>query len=68
MQDQNFALAAIEVRPSRLSGARKILDVIFTYENLAVNRATEKWFIRVDVTEEFPFLPTGIVLQQFFER
>ena len=52
---RNFSLAAVEARPSRLSGTRKILDVIFSY----VNRDTdvlEKYFVRVDVTEEFPFL------------
>jgi hypothetical protein len=66
MQDENFTLAAIEVRPSRLSGTRKILDVIFSYENLAAYRATQKWFVRVDVTEEWPFLVSP--MQQYFER
>jgi hypothetical protein len=64
-QDENYSFAAVEVRPSRLSGTRKIVDVIFSYENLA-NRATQKWFIRVDVTEEFPFLVSP--MQQYFER
>ena len=66
MQDENFTLAAIEVRPSRLSNTRKVLDVIFSYENLAANRATQKWFVRVDVTEEWPFLVSP--MQQYFER
>ena len=66
MENENFTLAGIEVRPSRLSGARKVLDVIFSYENLKANRATQKWFVRVDVTEEFPFLVTP--MQQYFER
>ena len=52
-------LLAVEVRPSRLSGTRKIVDVIFSYENRA-NRAIQKWFARVDVTEEFPFLVSPI--------
>jgi hypothetical protein len=59
------ALASIEVRPSRLSGVRKILDVIFTF----VNRSTDvpdKHFVRVDVTEAFPFLVTK--LSPYYER
>jgi PatG C-terminal len=65
MQDENYSFTAVDVRPSRLSGARKVVDVIFSYENRA-NRAIQKWFIRVDVTEEFPFLVTP--MQQYFER
>jgi len=65
MQDRNFSLNGIEVRLSRLAGIRKIVDVILTYEE-RTSAATEKWFTRVDVTEEFPFLVTP--LQQFFER
>jgi hypothetical protein len=55
MHAQEFSLSSVEVRPSRLSGARKILDVVFSY----IHRKTdvyEKYFVRVDVTEEFPFL------------
>jgi PatG C-terminal len=66
MEDENFTLASIDVRPSRLTGARKVLDVIFSYENLGANRATQKWFVRVDVTEEFPFLVSP--MQQYFDR
>jgi hypothetical protein len=65
MQDENYSFTAVDVRPSRLSGARKIVDVIFSYENRA-NRASQKWFVRVDVTEEFPFLVSP--MQQYFER
>jgi hypothetical protein len=53
--ERNLSLAAVDVRPSTLSGARKIVDVIFSL----VNRATdviEKHSVKVDVTEEFPFL------------
>jgi PatG C-terminal len=65
MQDENYSFSAVDVRQSRLSGTRKIVDVIFSYENRA-NRAVQKWFARVDVTEEFPFLVSP--LQQYFER
>ena len=65
IQDENYSLSAVDVRMSRLASTRKIVDVIFSYENRA-NRAIEKWFVRVDVTEEFPFLVSP--LQQYFER
>jgi hypothetical protein len=65
MQDENYSFTAVDVRPSRLSGARKVVDVIFSYEN-RTNRAIQKWFARVDVTEEFPFLVSP--MQQYFER
>lgn len=58
-------LAGIEVRASRLSGARVILDVIFTYRN-ALSDVTDAFFCRVDVTEEFPFLATK--LAPYFDR
>jgi hypothetical protein len=53
------SLTAVEVRPSPLSGARRIVDVIFSY----TNRTTDvmgKFSVRVDVTEEFPFLVTKL--------
>lgn len=65
MQDENYSFTAVHVRPSALSGARKVVDVIFTYENRA-NRAVQKWFVRVDVTEEFPFLVSHV--QQYIEH
>jgi PatG C-terminal len=45
--------------PSHLSGTRKVLDVIFSYTNRNTD-FTEKFFVRVDVTDEFPFLVTKI--------
>jgi hypothetical protein len=56
---QNCSLAAVDVRPSRLSGVRKIVDVIFSYAHRQTD-VTEKYFVRVDVTEEFPFLVTKV--------
>jgi hypothetical protein len=56
---QDFALTGVEVRPSLLSSTRKIVDVIFAYTNRNTD-FTEKFFVRVDVTEEFPFLVTKI--------
>lgn len=56
---RNFALEAVEARPSRLSGPRKILDVVFSYRHRETDVA-EKYFVRIDVTEEFPFLVTKL--------
>jgi hypothetical protein len=53
----NSSLTSLEVRPSPLSGTRKIVEVIFSYTNRETD-VTEKFFVRVDVTEEFPFLVT----------
>jgi hypothetical protein len=61
----NASLTAVDVRPSRLSGVRKVVDVIFSYTHRQTD-VTEKYFVRVDVTEEFPFLVTK--LSPFYER
>ena len=55
----NASLTAVDVRPSRLSGVRRIVDVIFSYTHRQTD-VTEKYFVRVDVTEEFPFLVTKL--------
>lgn len=62
---RNCSLTAVEVRPSRLGGIRKILDVIFSYTNRQTD-VSEKDFVRVDVTEEFPFLVTK--LSPYYDR
>jgi len=54
---RNNSLSAVEVRPSPLSGTRRISEVIFSFTNRQTD-VTEKFFTRVDVTEEFPFLVT----------
>jgi hypothetical protein len=51
----NASLTAVEVRPSPLSGTRRIMNVIFSYTNRSTD-VVEKFSARVDVTEEFPFL------------
>lgn len=62
---RNFSLTSVEARPSRLSGVRKIVDVIFSYTNRETD-VIEKHFVRVDVTEEFPFLVTR--MSPYFDR
>lgn len=61
----NASLTGVEARPSRLYGVRRIMDVIFSYSDRATD-VTEKAFVRVDVTEEFPFLMTR--LSPFYDR
>jgi PatG C-terminal len=52
---RNASLTAVDVRISALSGTRKIVDIIFSYTNRNTD-VTEKFFVCVDVTEEFPFV------------
>jgi hypothetical protein len=56
---RDFTLTGVDVRPSPLSGTRRIVDVIFCYTNRNTD-FTEKFCVRVDVTEEFPFLVTKL--------
>jgi len=62
---QDNSLTAVDVRPSSLSGVRNIVDVIFSYTHRGTD-VTEKFFARVDVTEEFPFLVTK--LSPYYDR
>jgi hypothetical protein len=61
----NSSLTSVDVVPSPLSGTRKIVDVIFSYTNRNTD-VIEKFFVRVDVSEEFPFLVTK--LSPYYER
>ncbi|MEQ6342295.1 MAG: hypothetical protein M3A44_11735 [Gammaproteobacteria bacterium] len=62
---RDCALTGVDVRPSRLSGTRKIMDVIFSYNHRQTDVA-EKYYVRVDVTEEFPFLVTK--MSPYYDR
>jgi hypothetical protein len=62
---RNSSLTAVEVRPSPLSSTRKIVEVIFSFTNRNTD-VTEKFFVRVDVTEEFPFLVTK--MSPYYDR
>jgi hypothetical protein len=61
----NCSLSAVDVRPSTLGGIRKIVDVVFTFTNRNTD-VLDKYFVRVDVTEEFPFLVTK--LSPYYDR
>ncbi len=56
---RSSSLTSIQVRPSRLSSVRKIVDVIFSFRNRNTD-VEEKYFVRVDVTDAFPFLVTKV--------
>jgi hypothetical protein len=62
---RDASLTGVEVRPSALSGTRKIVEVIFTFTNRSTD-VDEKFFARVDVTEEFPFLVTP--MSPYYDR
>lgn len=62
---RDFSLTGVEVRPSPVSSTRNIVDVIFSHTNRSTD-FTEKFSVRVDVTEEFPFLVTKI--SPYFDR
>jgi hypothetical protein len=64
MHAKNYSLTAVDPRPSRLSGARTIIDVIFTYTHRQTD-VMERYFTRVDTTGKFPFLVTK--LTPFYE-
>lgn len=59
------SLTGVEVIPSSLSSTRKILKVVFSYTNRNTD-FTAKFFVRVDVTEEFPFLITK--MSPYYDR
>jgi PatG Domain len=64
MHGRDFSLTAIEVRPSRLSGTYKILDVIFSYTNRNTT-VVEKYFTRVAVAK-YPHLVSP--LSPYYDR
>ena len=61
----NASLTAIDVFSSPLSQTRNVVDVVFSFTNRQTD-FVEKFFTRVDVTEEFPFLVTK--MSPYFDR
>lgn len=61
---RNASLTAVDVQISPLSGTRKVVDVIFAFTHRNTD-VVEKYFTRVDVTDEFPFLVTK--LSQYYD-
>jgi hypothetical protein len=62
---RNAALTSVDVRRSPLSGVRKVVEVVFAFTNRATD-VTEKFGVRVDVTEAFPFLVSKMA--PFYDR
>jgi hypothetical protein len=62
---RNASLTAVDVQSSSLSGARKVVEVIFSYTNRNTD-VTEKFFVRADVSDEFPFLVTK--MSPYYDR
>lgn len=62
---RNSSLEAINVQTSPLSNARLIMEVIFSFRNRTTD-VVEKFFTRVDVTDQFPFLVTK--MSPYFDR
>jgi len=62
---RDCSLTGVEVRPSPLSSTRKIVDVVFAWTNRNTD-FTEKFSVRCDMTEEFPFLVTK--LSPYYDR
>jgi len=65
MFGREFSLTGVEVVPSRLSANRKLVDVIFTYTNRSTD-VMEKYYVRLDVTEKYPFLDKK--LSPYYDR
>ena len=62
---RDFSLTAVDVRPSPVTGTRRVMEVIFTYTNRNSD-FVEKYFVRVDVSEAFPYLVTKMA--PYFDR
>jgi len=61
----NASFTSIDVLPSPLVGTRKIVDVVCAFTDRTTD-VVSKYFVRVDVTEEFPFLLTK--MSPYFDR
>jgi hypothetical protein len=62
---RDFSMTAVDVLASSLGVTRRIVDVIFSFTGRQTD-FTEKFFVRVDVTEMFPFLVTK--LSPYYDR
>ncbi|RPJ33286.1 MAG: hypothetical protein EHM35_10680 [Planctomycetaceae bacterium] len=61
----DFSLTRVETQPSPLNATRNIVEVIFAYTNRNTD-FREKFAVRVDVTEVFPFLVSK--LSSYYDR
>jgi hypothetical protein len=56
---RDFALTGVGVVASPITGLRNLVDVVLTFRT-RTSDFVERYFVRVDVTEEFPFLVTPL--------
>ncbi len=63
--ERNFSMTSVESRHSRLSDNCKIISVVFSFTN-GETGVIEKHFVRVDVTEEFPYIVTK--MSPYYDR
>ncbi len=54
-----FTFDSLTVLPAQVQGARRIVDVIFNYEERNTGERLH-WYCKVDVTGQFPFLVTKL--------
>jgi hypothetical protein len=54
-QAENNSLSGLDARVRKLAGGRRGVDVVFSFTDRQTD-VTHKYYARVDVTEEFPFL------------
>jgi hypothetical protein len=59
-----FTLETVIAIASRLSGMRKLVDVIFTFVKYGPPNERQNWAITVDVQQKFPFIAPGGDLRQ----
>ncbi|MFC5661518.1 hypothetical protein ACFP3U_00825 [Kitasatospora misakiensis] len=59
------SLSGVRFQESRLSGARRIIDVVLCYTDRRTD-VSEKFFVRVDTSELFPFLANKLC--PFYDR
>jgi hypothetical protein len=62
---QNASLTRVDVRGAALGGVRRMVDVIFSFTNRSTD-VVDKCSVRVDVTDEFPFLVTK--MSPYYDR
>ncbi|WP_199863319.1 hypothetical protein [Streptomyces sp. CB00316] len=55
---EDYSLTSIDVRPSRVSGRRRIMNVIFTFSSRTTDDV-EKYFVPVDATFQFLYRTGG---------
>ena len=62
---RNCSLSGVSANLSNLGGPRKIVDVVFSFVDRRTD-VTDKFLVRVDVSDEFPFLVTK--LSPYYDR